>query len=190
MPKQIKLLGISGSIRTTSTNTGLLRAFCRLSEEFNTEMSILSYDDIPFYNQDVEDQGNPESVDRVRQLIQDSDAIIFACPEYNGFFSASLKNLIDWGTRKKNVWSLKYCSIVSTGGTFGGLRASKHLSELLKNINMQVVEDQGVHLNIFKPPIYFDKETGDLINESILKKTLISLLDYMNKESVPPETVK
>ena len=80
----LKLLGISGSLRKASTNTGLLRAFSTFGSEVGFEMTMLDYLDVPMYNQDVEDLGNPESVERVRLSISEADGIVFACPEKVG----------------------------------------------------------------------------------------------------------
>lgn len=56
----IHLLGISGSLRKASCNTGLLRAAQAHLPESAT-MDIADISDLPFFNTDIE---KPESVDR------------------------------------------------------------------------------------------------------------------------------
>ncbi len=164
----LKLLGISGSLRKASTNTGLLRAFSTFGSEVGFEMTMLDYLDVPMYNQDVEDLGNPESVERVRLSISEADGIVFACPEYNGYFSAALKNLIDWGTRKTNIWSGKRFMIVTAGGGGGGSRGQKQLIELMGNIKGVFVETGPVNVKIFGQPPVVDFATGDITDTELI----------------------
>jgi len=164
----LKLLGISGSLRKASTNTGLLRAFAAFGPEVGFEMTLLDYLDVPIYNQDVEDGGNPESVDRVRLAITEADGIVFACPEYNGYFSAALKNLIDWGTRKTNVWADKRFMIVTAGGGGGGSRGHKQLVELMGNIKGVYVTTGPVNVKIFGQQPVVDFGTGDVTDSAII----------------------
>jgi len=165
----LKLLGISGSLRKASTNTGLLRAFSTFGPEVGFEMNVLDYLDVPMYNQDVEDGGNPESVDRVRAAISAADGIVFACPEYNGYFSAALKNLIDWGTRKTNVWEGKRFMIVTAGGGGGGSRGQKQLVELMGNIKGVFVDSGSVNVKIFAAPVV-DFSSGDVTDSEIIAR--------------------
>ena len=84
MAQSIKILGISGSLRAKSCNTGLLRAAQALSGTRPFSMEILTYTDLMIFNQDIEDQGNPEVVERVRAAVQQADGVLFATAEYNG----------------------------------------------------------------------------------------------------------
>ena len=51
MSKPIKLVGVSGSLRKKSVNTGMLRAAQQVLPEGVT-MELVSLIDIPFYNAD------------------------------------------------------------------------------------------------------------------------------------------
>jgi len=166
-----KFIGISGSLRKKSTNTGVLRAIQKLGPKYGFVLTILNYSDVPLYDQDTDDWGTPDSVEAIRMQVMEADGLIFACPEYNGYFSAALKNLIDWGTRKKNIWADKRCLIVSAGGGAGGVRGCKQLMALLTDIKAQVMpdgEDGGVHLKIFSNPSPVDMKTGNVVEGGAL----------------------
>ena len=76
----LKFLGISGSLRGASSNSGLLRAAgTRLPA--GVTLDIASLADIPFYNADI--TGKPAAVQRVLAQMAAADALVFACPEYN-----------------------------------------------------------------------------------------------------------
>jgi chromate reductase len=167
-----KFIGISGSLRKKSTNTGLLRAIQKLGPKYGFDLTIINYSDVPMYDQDTEDWATPESVEVMRMQVLEADGLVFACPEYNGYFSAAMKNLIDWGTRKKNIWADKRCLIVSAGGGGGGIRGCNQLSALLTDINAKVMSDGadgGVHLKIFEPPSPVDMKSGNVIEGGALE---------------------
>src|SRR5437867_7495339 len=95
----MKALGICGSLRKGSFNASLLRAAQMLAPK---ELEIEIYEsiaDIPLYNQEVEDQGDPEPVARFKAAIAKADALVIATPEYNFSIPGVLKNAIDWASR-------------------------------------------------------------------------------------------
>ena len=76
----LKLLGISGSLRRQSCNSGLLRtALAELPD--GASMDIADLSDVPFYNADLKEK--PGSVNRVLAQMGAADALVLACPEYN-----------------------------------------------------------------------------------------------------------
>ncbi|TMH27143.1 MAG: NAD(P)H-dependent oxidoreductase, partial [Betaproteobacteria bacterium] len=97
----LKVLGISGSLRKASFNTAALRTCAELMPAGMT-MTYARLDDIPIFNQDVFDAGLPESAKRFRAEVAAADGLLIASPEYNFSLSAALKNAIDWGSRPPN----------------------------------------------------------------------------------------
>ena len=55
--------------------------------------------DIPPYNADVDDKGNPEPVQALKTAIREAGAMLIATPEYNYGVPGILKNAIDWASR-------------------------------------------------------------------------------------------
>src|SRR3954469_19095034 len=94
----MKLLGVSGSLRAASFNTALLRTAQECAPEGVT-IEIFGLHDLPLFNQDVEDLGDPEPVKAWKAAIAGADALLLACPEYNGGITGVLKNAIDWASR-------------------------------------------------------------------------------------------
>lgn len=163
------IVGISGSLRKNSSNTGLLRAIQAAGPQNGYTMTILNYSSVPHYDQDIEDGGNPDIVNNVRAIISNADAVIFATPEYNGWTSGALKNLIDWCTRKTNIWANKPCLVISAGGTNGGLTASNHLIDLLTDIKAKVMLDPGIHVKLFTKPSKIDFSTGTVTDPDLIQ---------------------
>ena len=88
-PSPIRILGISGSLRKASVNSGLLRAAQELAPD-GVDFRILDIREIPFYDGDVEAEGDPASVVALKAAIRDSDSVMFATPEYNWGTSGAL----------------------------------------------------------------------------------------------------
>ena len=95
----MKLVGISGSLRSGSFNSGLLRAAAELVPA-GDEIVIGSIRGIPLYDGDVEARdGIPPAVTILKDLIAAHDGLIISTPEYNNSIPGVLKNAIDWLTR-------------------------------------------------------------------------------------------
>jgi chromate reductase len=131
----LKVLGISGSLRRNSFNTAALRTCAELMPAGMT-LSYARIDDIPLFNQDVFDAGLPEPAKRFRAEVAAADALLIASPEYNFSVTAALKNAIDWGSRAPNqVFQDKPIAIFSAAsGPVGGARGQYDLRKILSQL--------------------------------------------------------
>jgi chromate reductase, NAD(P)H dehydrogenase (quinone) len=106
-----RLLGISGSLRSQSTNTAVLKTLSnRLGHQ--VEMSLFALNEIPLYNSDLEAQMLPASVAVLKDAIEQADGLIICSPEYN------------YGT---------------SPGVLGGVRAQAQLRETLSATLSRVI---------------------------------------------------
>jgi chromate reductase len=129
---QLRILGISGSLRSGSLNSGLLRAAQELAPD-EVEIEIFDLKDIPLFNGDIEAAGRPDAVLLMQERIVAVDALLFSTPEYNGSYSGVLKNAIDWASRQyeKPVFAEKPVAMMGAGGRFGTARSQSDLRQLL-----------------------------------------------------------
>ena len=111
------VVGISGSLRKASANSGLLRAAEQVVPQ-GMDIAVFYPRDIPFYNGDVEAKGDPGPVIALKEAIRAADAVLFATPEYNYGTSGVLKNVVDWASRDGTEGSLmgKPVTIIGAGG--------------------------------------------------------------------------
>ena len=101
----LRVLAISGSLRKSSFNTGLRRAAQEVAPD-GMEIGIFDIRGLPFYDGDLEAQGDPEPVVALKSTIRQSDAVMFATPEYNWGTSGVMKNAIDWDSQDREKGSL------------------------------------------------------------------------------------
>jgi len=141
--KKIKIAAIVGSLRQNSYNRQLAMEAGKILGN-SAEFELLDYSDVPLMNQDVEYPA-PDSVKRVRGVVQSADGIWFFSPEYNHFFSGVLKNLIDWLSRsisdsEPQVLRGKPAAVSGiTPGMSGTGIAQDHLVTLISFLNMKVM---------------------------------------------------
>ena len=160
----IRVLAMSGSLRKASFNTGLLRAGRELAPE-GMEITIFDIRDLPFYDGDIEAEGDPTPVLALKSAVRESDAVLLATPEYNWGTSAALKNAIDWASRDREEGSLmgKPATIIGAGGRAGTARAQMQLQETLAETGAVVMVKPGMLVQAFAPR-RFDSE-GNLTDE-------------------------
>jgi chromate reductase len=115
---QLTILGFAGSLRRASYNRGLIRAAAGDARP-GIVVEVAHLDDIPLYNQDVEDAGEPASVVAWKESIARADALLVATPEYNHGVPGVLKNAIDWASRPRVTSPLRDKPVAVMGATPG-----------------------------------------------------------------------
>jgi chromate reductase len=132
----MKLLGVSGSLRAASFNTALLRAAQDCAPDGVT-IEIFGLHDLPLFNQDVEDQGDPAPVKAWKDAVRAADALLLACPEYNGGVTGVLKNAIDWASRGQPsaLAGKTACLVGASPGVTGTVRAQDALRQSLRKVS-------------------------------------------------------
>jgi len=178
MQRIVDVIGISGSLRKGSYNTGLLRAAVELAPE-DLQLQIFDLSNIPLYNEDVRTVGYPEPVKEFRDRLASADALLIATPEYNHSFSGVLKNAIDWASRPPNPPIIgKPVAIMSASmGNFGGIRAQMDLRLILDGLMRPVNQPEVI---VAKAQEKFDAN-GRLIDETtrgFIKELLMALVDW------------
>jgi chromate reductase, NAD(P)H dehydrogenase (quinone) len=95
----IKIVGVSGSLRSGSYNSALLRAARNVLPP-DVQLEIGTIKGIPLYDGDVEAKdGIPASVQALKNSIIQADGLLLVTPEYNNSIPGVAKNAIDWLSR-------------------------------------------------------------------------------------------
>lgn len=143
----MKLLVFAGSTRQQSFNRRLAQVAADAARDAGADTTLLELADfdIPMYNADLEARGTPPDVLRLKQLLWEHPAWVICSPEYNGSYTALLKNTIDWASspvKGDPAWQDgvkpfrgKVVGMLSaSNGALGGLRSQSHLAPLLINL--------------------------------------------------------
>lgn len=145
----IKVGVVVGSLRKDSFNKVIAKTVADQLPE-NYEVNFLEIGDLPLYNEDLDTEGNvPAEWTRFRNEVNESDAFIFATPEYNRTMSAAMKNAIDVASRPygQNAWDGKPGLVTTASiGAISGALANHNLRQALLFVNVPVVQQPEVYI--------------------------------------------
>jgi chromate reductase, NAD(P)H dehydrogenase (quinone) len=140
----VRVLGISGSLRRDSRNSALLRAAGELVEANGSEFEVFDgLKAIPPYDEDDDMGAGPLPAARFRAAIADTDALLFATPEYNSSIPGALKNAVDWASRPPAASPLRNKPVAVIGastGMFGAVWAQSELRKVLGATGARVAD--------------------------------------------------
>jgi len=174
----MKVLAISGSLRKDSYNTMLLRAAQKLAPAGVT-ITIADISQIPLYNEDVHDVGDPAAVTALKAQIRAADVVLLATPEYSFSLPGVFKNTLDWLARPPEPpFNGKVVAILgASSGLVGTARAQYHLRQVL----------QGMGSFVVNRPEVFVREAASKFNaqgeltDAVTAKLIPELLDALQK---------
>jgi chromate reductase len=135
------IIAFSGSLRRGSYNRALIRAAAELAPEGMTIESI-EIGGLPFYDADVESQGDPPPVAAFKAALFRADGLLIATPEHNDGLPGVLTNAIDWGSRLPGRSPLAGKPIAVMGASpsqVGTARAQHHLRQVLAHVHARVL---------------------------------------------------
>lgn len=115
---ELKVLGFAGSLRRASYNRGLIRAAAESAPD-GIVVETFDLGDLPLYNQDIEDAGEPDVVVAFKRAIGQPDALLVATPEYNHGVPGVLRNAIDWASRPRVTSPLRDKAVAVMGASPG-----------------------------------------------------------------------
>lgn len=148
----IRILAVSGSSRRGSLNQKLLDIAAYGARDAGAVVTSIRLADyaLPLYDGDLEaEQGVPAEARRLQGEISTHDALLIATPEYNGGYTATLKNALDWVSRPQQdgtpgvaLLAGKPAALVSASpGPMGGLRSQLALRTVLDKLGVLVIPD-------------------------------------------------
>jgi chromate reductase len=140
----VRVLALSGSLRSGSYNTALLRAAADVAPEGVEVQLYEGLDRLPPYNEDHDTDRPPAEVARLREEIRAADAALFSTPEYNGTMPGQLKNAVDWASRPRGpaaaLWGKPVAAIGASVTDYGAIWAQDHLRKALGLAGARVLD--------------------------------------------------
>jgi chromate reductase, NAD(P)H dehydrogenase (quinone) len=128
----IKILAISGSLRSSSSNTALLRALHHLAP---AELQLSIYEgigDLPHFNPELDGDLALVPVQAWRERLCEADVVIFCTPEYAHGVPGVLKNALDWIVSSGEFMHKPTAVISASPAPDGGAKANASLVQTLE----------------------------------------------------------
>ena len=161
---KIRILALSGSLRSASSNTALLRAASCLAPE-GTEVRLYEeLAELPHFNPDLDDLDAgvaPRPVMDFRNRLATSDGLIVSSPEYVHGVPGAIKNAIDWVVGSGDLFE-KPTALLNA--SMAATHAYASLTEILKTADARIVGEASVRVGL---PTNRIDETGILSNPGL-----------------------
>jgi NAD(P)H-dependent FMN reductase len=145
----INVLVLVGSLRAASVNRQLAELAVESAPDGVRLQLFDRLGELPFYNEDIDNENVAESVLALRAAAGDADAALVVTPEYNGSIPGVLKNAIDWLSRPFGNSALKGKPMAVVGaalGRYGGVWAHDETRKSFGIAGPRVVEDLKLSL--------------------------------------------
>ncbi|MET1082045.1 MAG: NAD(P)H-dependent oxidoreductase [Burkholderiales bacterium] len=127
MSKTLNIVGLGGSVASTSKSRAALQAALAGAEDAGATTQLLDIHvlELPIYN--PEDDEPTESAAELIETCHAADGLLWSSPLYQGTISGALKNALDWlhllGDRDPPYLHDKVIGLISTAGGTQGLQA-------------------------------------------------------------------
>jgi NAD(P)H-dependent FMN reductase len=168
----IELLGVSGSLRSGSFNTSLLRAAVELTGE-GVRLEAATLHGVPLYDGDLEkQQGTPDAVRVLKERVLACQGLLLVTPEYNNGVPGVFKNAIDWLSRPTpgmpDVFKGRAVAVIGASpGGFGTILSQNHWLPVLKALGTR--QWNGGRLLVSRAGAVFSPE-GALQDETMRRQ--------------------
>ncbi len=151
MTYQPKILAFAGSLRRDSFNKKAVRIAAAGARNAGAEVRFGDLKDypVPVYDGDFEaENGLPETIVALQDLMLAHDGLLVASPEYNSGISSSLKTYIDWTSRPRGEMRSGACYagkvatlMAASPGALGGIRGLPQARSILGSLGAIVLPE-------------------------------------------------
>lgn len=158
-----RILGISGSTKSGSTNERILHAIAHLyadSVEFEIFTAI---DSLPHFNPDLDNDHPPAEVVEFRRMIESTDGVLISTPEYVFSLPGALKNALEWMV-STTIFTDKPAAFIIAAAS--GEKAFESLALILRTIGAKIDDDSMMLIKAAKAKV---DENSAISDETTLR---------------------
>jgi len=175
--KTIVIAAISGSLKSSSSNTNILRTIARIAPDHIKVKMVEGLDKLPHFNPDNDDQIT--SVMHFRQQLKESDGVIFSTPEYAYGVPGVLKNALDWLVSSGELYEKPVAAISASPIFSGGDKALASLMLTLTALGSHVNANCSLSIGNIKNKISESGEVNDAETIQALNTVLKGLMNQI-----------
>jgi NAD(P)H-dependent FMN reductase len=173
------IAAISGSLKSTSSNTNILRALAAMAPQDIVINLIEGLDTLPHFNPETE-EGNA-TVNTFRQQLKAADGVIFSTPEYAFGVPGVLKNALDWLVSSGELNEKPVAAISASPLYPGGDKALASLLLTLTALGTNMGANSSLSIGSIKIKM---NEAGQIIHAETMKALQLLLNSLLENISL------
>ncbi len=166
-------LAISGSLRSDSSNTGVLRALRALAPP---GLHINLYEgmgSLPPFDPGLEPEEAPSAVLDFRAQIRAAEGVIICTPEYAHGMPGILKNALEWTLASGEFVDKPVAALSSSPAASGGEKALNWLTQTLAVMSAHIVQEISQPIPYGRSRV---KSSGEIVDPA-MEESLRAILD-------------
>jgi chromate reductase len=170
----LKIVAISGSLRSNSSNSAILNIITSMVPQGIDYTIYEGIGELPHFNPVIDNDTPPATVTSFRDILREADGILICTPEYAFGVPGVLKNALDW-TVSTDIFSNKPVAVI----TASSLGNNAHASLLLtfKALSANITEGSKLLLPYVRTKV---NEKGEISDETTLQ-SFQSVIDNLIK---------
>jgi chromate reductase len=172
----LQFVGLVGSLRKGSYNAALMRAAAELVPPEGT-LEVAPIGDLPPYDADLDADGGPPPVQRLKAQLRAADAIVIVSPEYSYSVPGFLKNALDWVSRKPDPALDGKPGLImgASSGAIGTMRMQHHLRQICVAINVKLLNRPEIAVGKAQEKFDADGRLVDAPTRELVRSGLAAL---------------
>ncbi|HZC72896.1 MAG TPA: NAD(P)H-dependent oxidoreductase [Jatrophihabitans sp.] len=179
-----RILLISGSTRSRSTNSALVRTAARCAPDGVEAVVYDGLAGLPHFNPDDDHEPLPAPVAELRAAIAAAGAVLFCTPEYGGTLPGSVKNLLDWTVGDTVMTDKPVAWINAAADPHRGGGAHATLATVLGYVQARIVADASWHIPVPREAVGDDGLIADPATRTSIAGAFAVLAQ---QDPLPPE---
>ncbi|WP_425146981.1 NADPH-dependent FMN reductase [Deinococcus sp.] len=169
----IRLLGISGSLRTASIDSALLHAASSLTPG-GAELSVYGeWGSLPPFSPDLE-AAAPPSVLAFRAALADVRGLLIACPEYAHGIPGAFKNALDWVVGSGELSGKPVLTLNASPASY---HAQMALLEVLRTMDARPVSGSPVAI----PGLHRRMTAAEVLGQAEARAVLVAAVAELSR---------
>jgi NAD(P)H-dependent FMN reductase len=179
-----RILLVSGSTRSGSTNTALLRTAAAVAPAGIEAVLYGGMSDLPHFNPDDDVDPLPAAVAALRSHIDAADAVLFCTPEYAGAMPGTFKNLLDWTVGGFEMYGEPVAWVRAAPSPERGRHAHESLATVLGYLHADVVAEACVHIGVAREMVGAD----GIVADPAVRRRIAAVLETLARHAAtrPP----
>lgn len=176
---KINIVALSGSLKSSSSNTTILRVISQFKTKDVNFIIYEGLDELPHFNPDKED--GDAAVSRFKEHLKKADGVIISTPEYAFGVPGTLKNALDWTVSSGELNKKPVIAISASPLYEGGRKAMTSLLLTLGALGTSMTEKSHLSIPNIQKKLNASIEILDPQLEKDLKAIFNHLIEEINK---------